>query len=252
MTRAVRFEELNTGDFEAGNFDKVLMPIGSCESHGDHLPFGTDAMVAHDLALAVAERVERTMVLPPTWFGMSLHYRHKPMSVSVTNDTNIRVYREILDSVIHWGFKKILVINGHDGNIPCIDVAAQDIKIKYPQVGIAVLEAWWIMGAALVPKTLWDKYDGYGHGGEMETSLGMAFMRGLANPNRARGMIDRKDPFIREFWNYEELTDHGATGNASLSTRDKGETFRTALIDYVVAFLKRKDAEGWVISRREA
>jgi creatinine amidohydrolase len=54
---------------------------------------------------------------------MSHHYRHQPMRVSVTNDTNIAVYRDVLESVIHWGYRKILVINGHDGNIPGIEVA---------------------------------------------------------------------------------------------------------------------------------
>jgi len=51
MRKTVRFEELNTGDLLAAGFDKIILPIGSCESHGDHLPFGIDAMIAHDLAL---------------------------------------------------------------------------------------------------------------------------------------------------------------------------------------------------------
>jgi creatinine amidohydrolase len=252
MAKKVRFEELNTGELEAGGYDKVIMPIGSCESHGDHLPFGTDALIAHDLALAVAERVNGTMVLPPTFFGMSDHYRHKRMCVSVSNDTNIAIYRDVLQCVIDWDFKKILVINGHDGNIPCIDVAAQDIKMRNPEVGIAVLEAWWTMGAQLVDKNMWDKYEGYGHGGEMETSLVMAFRPDLAHPERSRGMVDQKDPYIREFWNYQELTDYGATGLATESTGQKGTVFRNALIDYTVDFLKRKEAANWVIPRQEA
>ena len=252
MANSVRFEELNTAQLEAGGFDKVIMPIGSCESHGDHLPFGTDALIAYDLALAVAERVAGTMVLPPTWFGMSDHYRHKPMCVSVSNDTNIAVYRDVLQCAVDWGFKKILVINGHDGNIPCIDVAAQDIKMRNPEVNIAVLEAWWTTGAALIPSDHWDKYEGQGHGGEMETSLMMAFRPDLAHPEQSRGMVEEKDPYIREFWNYQELTDYGATGLATESTVAKGEVFRNALIDYVVGFLHRKDQAGWVIPRSEA
>ena len=186
MRETIRFEELNTADLQAARFDKVILPIGSCESHGDHLPFGIDAMIAYDLALAVAGRVPRTMVLPPIWYGMSHHYRHQPMCVSVTNDTNIRVYRDVLDSVIHWGYRKILVINGHDGNIPGIEVAAQDIKIKHPEVGLAVLGAWWTAGLA------------------------------------------------------------------TAATREKGERFKQALVDHLVGFLARKDAQGWVIPRREA
>ena len=99
MRTTVRFEELNSADLRAAGFDKAILPIGSCESHGDHLPFGIDAMIAHDLALSVAMRVERTMVLPPIWYGMSRHYRHQPMEVSVANDTNIAVYRDVLESL---------------------------------------------------------------------------------------------------------------------------------------------------------
>ncbi len=252
MRKTIRFEELNTADLLAAGFDKAILPIGSCESHGDHLPFGIDAMIAYDLALSVAARVERMLVLPPLWYGMSHHYRHQPMCVSVTSDTNIAVYRDVLESVIHWGFRKILVINGHDGNIPCIEVAAQDIKIRHPDVGIALLGAWWTAGLAMLPKDMWRHHSGYGHGGEAETSVAMAVVPELVDPGRSRGMIDEKDIHVREFWNYQELTDYGASGRATAATREKGERFKAALIDHLVAFIARKEAQGWVIQKREA
>ena len=252
MVVTVRFEELNTADLLAGGFDKVILPIGSCESHGDHLPFGIDAMIAHDLSLAVAARVPRTLVLPPVWYGMSLHYRHQPMEVSVTNDTNVAVYRDLLESVIHWGFSKILVINGHDGNIPCIEIAAQDVKIRHPSVGLAVLGAWWTAGLAMLPQDLWTHHGGYGHGGEAECSVAMAVVPHLVDPSRARGSVDRKDPWVKEIWNYEELTDSGATGLATAATREKGERFKAVLVDHLVGFLERKDREGWMIPKEPA
>jgi len=252
MRNTVRFEELNTADLLAAGFDKAILPIGSCESHGDHLPFGIDAFIAYDLALAVAARVLRTVVLPPIWYGMSLHYRHQPMSISVSNDTNIAVYRDVLDSVIYWGMKKILVINGHDGNIPCIEVAAQDIKIRYPDVGLAVLGAWWTAGLAMLPNDMWQHHQGYGHGGEAETSVAMAVVPELVDPARARGMVDEKDMYVKEFWNYQELTDYGASGHGAAATRAKGERFKQALVDHLVAFLARKDAQGWIIPKRDA
>jgi creatinine amidohydrolase len=252
MRKTVRFEELNTADLRAAGFDKIILPIGSCESHGDHLPFGIDAMIAHDLALAVAARVERTMVLPPIWYGMSHHYRHQPMEVSVSNDTNIAVYRDVLESIIHWGFKKILVINGHDGNIAGIEVAAQDIKIRHPEMGLAVLGAWWTAGLAMLPEDMWRHYGGYGHGGEAETSVAMAVVPHLVDPSRARGMVDEKDVHVKEFWNYQELTDYGATGLATAATREKGDRFKAALVDHLVAFIERKDSQGWIIPKREA
>ncbi len=252
MAQTFRYEELNTADLAAGDFDKVLMPIGSCEGHGDHLPFGTDAFIAHHLALAVAEKVPRTLVLPPLWFGMSLHYRHQPMSISVSHDTNIAVYRDVLNSVIDWGFKKIVVINGHDGNVPCIGVAAQDIKLRHPDVAIAVMERWWTTALSILPKEMWDAYEGYGHGGEAETSLAMELIPALTHPDRARGMVDEKDDQIQEFWNYQELTDLGATGDGSKATREKGQRMKQVLVDYLVDFIARKERQNWVIPRRPA
>jgi creatinine amidohydrolase len=252
MPKTVRYEELNTGDFEAAGFDKVLVPVGSCEAHGDHLPFGTDAYVAYDLALAVAARVPSTMVLPPTWFGMSHHYRHKPMCVSLSHETTIALFFDILTSVIDWGLRKILMINGHDGNVACAEIAAQRVKIAHPEVGIALLGEWWTAGFALLPKDTWDAYDGYGHGGDAETSIAMAMIPHLVDPSRARGMVDKKDRLVKELWNYQELTDYGATGLGTVATREKGERMRQVIVDHLVDFLNRKDAEGWVIPKREA
>jgi creatinine amidohydrolase len=252
MPSTIRYEELSTADFLAQGFDKVIVPVGSCEAHGDHLPFGTDAYVAHDLALAVAARVERTMVLPPTWFGMSHHYRHKPMSVSLSHDTTIALFRDILRSVIGWGFRKVLAINGHDGNIPCLQVAAQDVKLEHPDAAIALVDAWWTVGLSLLPKGVWDTHEGYGHGGEAETSIALAMIPHLTDPTRARGMVDRKDTLIKEIWNYQELTDEGATGDGRAATAEKGSQMKAAIVDYIVSFIERKEREGWVIQRQPA
>ena len=76
-TQATQFELLNTRTLGEGKYDTAIVPIGSCESHGDHLPFGMDALTAHALALRVGEKVAHSLVLPPTFFGMSHHYRHQ-------------------------------------------------------------------------------------------------------------------------------------------------------------------------------
>ena len=67
MKKTVRLEELNTKSFLAANFDTAIIPIGACESHGDHMPFGTDGMTAHALAVKAAERLNSTFVLPPCY-----------------------------------------------------------------------------------------------------------------------------------------------------------------------------------------
>lgn len=72
----------------------------------------------------------------------------------------------------------------------------------------------------------------------------MAVVPQLVDPGRARGMVDEKDIHVTEFWNYQELTDCGASGLGTAATREKGERFKAALVDHLVAFIERKDAQG--------
>src|SRR4051812_37284278 len=63
----VQLELLNTKDFVAAGFTAAIVPLGACESHGDHMPFGTDGITSHALAVRVAEQLESTVVLPPNY-----------------------------------------------------------------------------------------------------------------------------------------------------------------------------------------
>ena len=123
----IRLEEFNQYEIKEAKIDKALLAIGSTESHGSHLPFGCDTLVAYDIALEVAGRLDNTVVVPPLWYGMSLHYRHKPMCISLASDTLTQVIREVMESLVYWGIRKILVVNGHDGNIASIEIAAAEI-----------------------------------------------------------------------------------------------------------------------------
>jgi creatinine amidohydrolase len=249
---AVRFEELNTRAFEAGKFDKVIVPLGSCESHGDHLPFGMDALTAHNLSLAIANCLERVIVLPPMWFGMSLHYRHKPMCVSLSNDTTTRVIRETLESLVHWGFRRIIIVNGHDGNVPCLEIAARDVKLSRPDVHIAALDAYWMTLAKLLPPGTFEVMDGLGHGGEAETSIGLATIPQLVDMRHARGMLPRTDDYLKQIWNFDELTQFGATGDPTKATVQKGEAMVDAIVKCVVGYVARMEQCNWQIPTRDA
>jgi creatinine amidohydrolase len=95
--KTVKLEELNEHSFQEAKVDKLILAIGSTESHGAHLPFGCDSLVSYDIAHAVAFRLNNTVVAPPLWFGMSGHYRHKPMCISLSDQTLINVIKEGLN-----------------------------------------------------------------------------------------------------------------------------------------------------------
>jgi len=110
--KKIKLEEFTQRAFEEANIDKAILAFGSTECHGYHLPYGCDTFVAYDIAKEVANRLDNTLVVPPMWYGMSMHYRHKPMCITLSNDTLAQVYREVMESLIYWNIKKILVING--------------------------------------------------------------------------------------------------------------------------------------------
>jgi creatinine amidohydrolase len=241
----IRLEEFNQYEIKEAKIDKALLAIGSTESHGSHLPFGCDTLVAYDIALEVAGRLDNTVVVPPLWYGMSLHYRHKPMCISLASDTLTQVIREVMESLVYWGIRKILVVNGHDGNIASIEIAARDMKVKYPEIGLAVLDAWWVTAGNLLPKDTFEVWSGLGHGGEGETSIALAMFPHLVDMSRAKGMIPEMDPNIKLIWNFNELTDYGASGAPEKGTAEKGRKMKQALVDYLVDFVKRMDRQGW-------
>jgi creatinine amidohydrolase len=250
--KRVKLEELTEYTFQKAGFDKAILPIGSCESHGGHLPFGTDTFVSYELALEVAQRLDKAVVVPPLWYGMSLHYRHKPMCVTLTNETLIRVTKDVLHSLHHWGIQKVLIISGHDGNNPCLEIAARDVKAEFPDMGLAFLDAWWVTAGNLLPADTFEVWNGLGHGGEGETSIALALFPHLVDMSQARGMIPEMDPQVKLIWNFQELTDYGASGAPEKGTAEKGQKMKQALVDYLVEFVRRMDRQGWRFETRRS
>lgn len=247
--KSVRLEELNQKSFSEANIDKAILAFGSTESHGGHLPFGTDVFVPHSIAVDVAEALDNTVVVPPLWYGMSMHYRHKPMCITLSNETITKVIKEVLESLYYWNIKKILIINGHDGNIPCIEQAARDVKLDHPDMGLAWIGAWWNKIGELVPEDTFEVWNGLGHGGEGEASMVLATVPELVDMKEAKGMVPDMDPIVDLVWNFQELTDYGASGAPEKATIEKGKTMREALTKYLIDFVKRMDEQGWRYTR---
>ena len=234
--QATQFELLNTRTLAAGQYDTAIMPIGSCESHGDHLPFGMDALTAHALALRVGAKVPNSMVLPPTFFGMSHHYRHQPMTISLSSATTIALFRDIFESLALAGIERIFVLNGHDGNMACWETAARDTKLAHPGLAIASVD-WWVPVGQLCPPELFEVWSGWGHGGEAETSMGLELFPQWIDMAHARGAIPKVDNIIKEIWLFEELTPVGATGAPSKATAEKGRCMADTVVNYIADYL---------------
>jgi creatinine amidohydrolase len=240
---SVQLELLTTREFLAAGFTAAIVPMGACESHGDHMPLGTDGLASHALAVRIAEQLERTVVLPPDYLGMSGHYAHQPMCVSLSADTRTRVIGDILESLHRWGIERVLLLNAHDGNIPSIEIAARDAKIAHPEMSIATVD-WWVITNQRIAEGTFDVWSGWGHAGEAETSLGLALFPDLMQMEHARGQVPTTDPYVKEIWLFDELTKHGASGAPRHATVEKGEAIVDVVVDYMVPYMRRFEDHG--------
>ncbi|MEM2779856.1 MAG: creatininase family protein, partial [Candidatus Bathyarchaeia archaeon] len=147
----------------------VVVPVGSCEQHGPHLPLDTDAYDAFWLSLKAAEKAKCALVAPPIYYGVSLHHMDFPGTITLNPQTLEQIAYEIGICLTKHGFTKILFENGHGGNTPALEAAAQRIKAK---TGAFVA----IDTVSLIPdfieKRIETPYDA--HAGEFETSTTLA------------------------------------------------------------------------------
>lgn len=238
-------QHLTAADYQAAPFEKVILPLGALESHGPHLPFGTDTLTAYLVALEIAQRVPKTAVLPPLNYGVSEHYKEFPFCVSLTFETEIALLRDILESVYREGIRKVFIMNGHDGNIAPIEIAARTAKVAHPDFRIVSLDAWWKMVGDLLPKDFFEVWGGLGHGGEGEMSICLALFPELCQPEKAAGVVPNLPPHVDVKWRFSELTNTGASGDPTKGTREKGLKMKQVLVDTVVQILNDLDACDW-------
>ncbi len=232
-------------------FDKAVLPLGSTEYHGEHLPFGTDTLVAESLSEAVSQRVEGMLCLPALPFGMSRHYSSFPISITLSTETQIHVLKEILDSLNQQGIRRLLIINGHDGNTPAIEAATREYRVDHPEMKIAVLDAWWVTIAELLPKGTFEAWGGLGHGGEGETSLMLKVAPELVNMAKAKGHIPTLPEHVQVKWIFNEITPFGVTGDPTKATSEKGILIWNTLVDHLVNFIKEMDRDNWDVDKQK-
>lgn len=229
-----------------GKFDKAIISIGSCEAHGNHLPEGTDTLVAYKLACQTAEQYDDILALPPITIGYSGHYDTFPFTLTLSYDTTISVLYDVMESVLNNGIKKIILINGHDGNIAPIEIASRKIKEKYPDARIVALPEWWIISGELLPKGTFEVWNGMGHAGEGETSIMYHYYPEWCDPELATSVMpDNLPPYLEVKWDFAEITDTAQTGDATKGTAEKGYKMNEVLINCMVEAIDYLNERDW-------
>jgi creatinine amidohydrolase len=258
----MRWEELSAPQIAALDREAtiVVLPIGSVEQHGRHMPVGTDTMLAYSSVLAAADRLAgRVAVLPPPWYGFSAHHMRFPGTVTLEAATMIALVEDIVASVVAHGFRRVLVVNGHGGNAGLIDVLAATLgKRFYGEARIACLTYFQLAREAIAVLRR-SAPGGMGHACEFETSAMLDLRPDLVDVSKAAATYP--DPgsrylttdllggsAVRAYHDFADLSESGTLGDPSLADAEQGARFRAAVVDEVVRFLE--DFGHWTIPEK--
>lgn len=245
--------KLTANQVRVGNYDKAILALGSCEAHGAHLAEGTDTIVSYMLSNKIAEQAKGLLVLPPVTVGYSAHYDSFPFTLTIGYETMAQVIYDIVESVIRNGINKIILLNGHDGNIAPIEIASRRIKEVYPDARIAALPAWWITAGDLLPEGTFEVWNGLGHAGEGESSIAYHLFPQWCEPELATCVMpDHLPEHIEIKWDFAEITSTANTGDATKATSQKGEKMVRVLVDCVVKAIRYLDERDWDYSTTDA
>src|SRR5262249_20420508 len=133
----------------------VILPVGSLEQHGPHLPVEVDSLLGETVALKTARLIaakEPVVVLPCLWTGLSEHHMSFGGTVTLGFDTFFAVVREICQSVVRPGFKRLVLLNGHGGNENALRVAADELS---PRLGVSIVQfTYWYAAAEPIARLL--------------------------------------------------------------------------------------------------
>jgi creatinine amidohydrolase len=254
----MRWEELTSPEIGALAREKtvVILPLGSVEQHGNHMPLGTDTILSHTVSLAAAGELADVIVLPPPWYGFSAHHMRFPGSITLSAETLLAVVGDVVAAVVKHGFRRILIVNGHGGNNGVIDVLASTLGHKhYGAARIAAL-TYFTLARDEIAALRKSAPGGMGHACEFETAMMQAVNSALVHMERATTIYP--DPgseylttdllggsAIRTYHDFGDLSPTGVLGDPGLATSEAGTRFLAATVRALKAFIE--DFRGWKI-----
>lgn len=244
----MRFHEMTFPELRQVPRDRsvVVAPIAACEQHSLHLPTFTDTI----LVTGVAEGLERRMpnevlLLPTQWMGASSHHLRFGATLSAEVDTHIDMLCDLLVPLLEDGYQRVLLLNGHGGNIDTMHVALRRIQPRFRERILSAASYW-----DLAEKELAALAEGprktMGHACEYETSMVMALRPELVRKAEIRDDPLKDDPTLRGLFLADDMwqrTDHGAAGFPERASAEKGRACLEAAItrtaEVVSALLRR-------------
>jgi creatinine amidohydrolase len=255
----VRMDELSWTDIRdiLKKTHVVILPMGSTEEHGGHLPLNVDSYVATYVAERAAEKVmaegDITVMVAPTmhYTDIAVH-RMFPGTIGIKPDTQVKVICEIISSFLEQGFKNIIVLTAHHENNPPVEMALGMINEEHPKAkvfGVTTMGLAFDVRPTLVKAGL----PGMGHALELETSLTMLLQPhlvhmekvikgsrrlpltpryiGATGSDKTKGIVYRPEP--------PGFESSGTFGDPTMASKEEGEKAVNSMINDFTDIIKQ-------------
>ncbi len=233
----------------------VILPTGSTEQHGRHLPLDVDVFLCESVCLEVGRRAaDRVLVLPPISYGLNLHHIDFPGTIHIEPETFIAFCLDITKSVAYHGFRKILLVNGHGSNTPLVDLVARKTVLATPSLCFATGYYYFLMEAFQTVR----ETKIIAHADEFETSLYLHLAPERVKMDLAVEDNDRMGKFVssdstgnypvrfNDYWG--RWTRTGVHGDPTKATAEKGRVLFEAAVTGLIELVD--ELRAWPIERR--
>jgi creatinine amidohydrolase len=224
----------------------AVLPFGSIEQHGPHLPCGTDTMAADLVAVELARRID-ALHAPFCPYGVTPIHAGHPGTISLRRQTFEALLTDVCEELIEMGAKTLIFVNWHEINTPSLDAVATDLQ-EETDARVFVAQACYV-----AQRIYADDGGSLTHGGSIETMAVMAHDPSLlkieraGEPSRPPG-AEAKDAMRRSREVYGFVTDvseiaaDGWYGDPTWATPERAATFPSAVVDDIVKQLDAIDA----------
>lgn len=249
----MRREELNAVASAGG---VAVVPTGSLEQHGRHLPVGTDSLLSEAV---VREGVDRAVeagteavAFPALWTGFSPHHTPLGGTVTLSKETIIALYDDVCQSLLDVGFSKVLLVNGHGGNVPAVSLVAGDVGTRQDRADVAELSYMQLAKERADDIREGDAGSAY-HAGEFETALLLYLYDEYVDMDAATDSAEEpltsysgRDMFqgglLGMRRTYDRLTEDGVRGEPSHASAEEGEEIFETVTDELAVLLAEFEA----------
>lgn len=209
--------------------DIAILPTAAIEQHGPHLPTGTDSLIMEGMLARFRARCPEDLspwILPVQTVGKSNEHLWAKGTLTLSAQTALAAWTEIGLSVARAGFRKIVIVNSHGGNLDLISILSRELRV---QAGMLAVKCQW--GSFGHPQDMYSDHElRFGiHGGDVETSLMLAFAPDTVDMRAApKARSSAEDTAISPIgavsrgWIASDLNPLGTVGDARAGTAEKG------------------------------